>query len=84
MTIVIIIIGLSGGEVAGIVIAILLLIVVLIIVGVVIAFLWRSPHYYKHSLPPPSRKGSVRLTESQKVVVKLYTTCIYYCTCIYR
>ncbi len=59
--------GLSGGEAAGITISLLLLVTVVVIVVVVLFMFWRSSRYYSRTLPPPSRKGSMRLTESQKV-----------------
>lgn len=60
-------IELSGGAIAGIVIAMLLLVIIGVVIVVVIIFIWKSTTYYSHNLPPPSRKGSVRLTESQRV-----------------
>ena len=57
-------IGLNGGEIAGIVIAILLMLAILAVVAVILFILFWKPHTKTFS---PDRRGSVRLTESQKV-----------------
>ena len=57
-------IGLNGGEIAGIVIALLLMLAILAVVAVILFILFWKPHTKTFS---PDRRGSVRLTESQKV-----------------
>ena len=60
--------GLSAGAIAGIVISLVIVILLLITVLIFGFFVFIRPRAVSDFIPPPGdRKGSMRLTESQKV-----------------
>ncbi|XP_019856078.1 PREDICTED: receptor-type tyrosine-protein phosphatase delta-like isoform X2 [Amphimedon queenslandica] len=58
--------SLSSGAIAGIVVSLLILVTLLVFVALIAAFVFVRPKATSN-IPPAARRGSMRLTESQKV-----------------